>query len=210
MPASVVKILLFEDNNSLRQSLRQLIEAEPGFVVFGDFPNAENAKEFASQLQPDVAVMDIDMPGADGIEGIQAIKTAKPDTQIIMHTVFEDADKLFACLCAGANGYLLKKHSPLRIIEAIHDVQQGGAPMSPEIARMVLQSFHQPARSYHLTPREKEVLQWLVKGYSYKMIASACNISLETVKSYLKNIYAKLQVNCGTEAVAKAMREKVV
>lgn len=203
-------ILIFEDNFSLRQSLRLLLEAEPAFVVAGDFPNAANAVMIAHEHQPDVVIMDIDMPGSDGIEGIKAIKSAKPDTQIIMHTVFEDTEKLFECLCAGANGYLLKKHSPLHIIEAIYDVQQGGAPMSPEIARKVLQSFHRNSCSYDLTPREKEVLQWLVKGYSYKMIAAACQISLETVKSYLKNIYAKLQVNCGTEAVAKAMREKIV
>lgn len=210
MESKKIHILIFEDNNGLRQSLRLLLEAEPSFLITGDFPNAENAAAIALELQPNVVIMDIDMPGVDGIEGIRAIKSARPDTQIIMHTVLEDPEKLFACLCAGANGYLLKKHSPLHIIDAIRDVQQGGAPMSPEIARMVLQSFHQPTRSYDLTPREKEVLQWLIKGYSYKMIAASCQITLETVKSYLKNIYTKLQVNCGTEAVAKAMREKIV
>jgi DNA-binding NarL/FixJ family response regulator len=155
--------------------------------------------------------MDIDMPGETGIKGVSMVKETRPQTAVIMYTVFEDEEKLFQCLCAGANGYLLKKTEPEKIFEAIREVMQGGAPMSPSIAKKVIESF-QPAKSshqYHLTERELEVLQLLTKGHSTKVIADKLDIAFNTVRSHLKNIYAKLHVNCGKEAIAKVLSEHI-
>lgn len=204
------KIVIFEDNDNLRLSLEVLLSSEPGYAVVGTFGNCKETYDIVKGKDPDVVIMDIDMPGISGIKGVQLAKEAKPSVQIIMHTVFEDDENLFASLCAGANGYLLKKHSLARLVEAINDVLEEGTPLSPGIARRVLAYFSKPVVQYSLTTREKEVLAWLVKGYSYKMIAATCRLSLETVKSHLKNIYTKLHVNCGTEAVAKALKERIV
>lgn len=206
------RIILFEDNNALRYSLKTLLSGVEGYAVMGDFDNCERVAEITGELQPDIVIMDIDMPKVNGIEGLRIIKEQKPDTAIIMHTVFEDDQRLFDSLCAGANGYLLKNSSFIHLLEAIEDVQHGGAPMSPSIARKVLQSFQQPfvKNKYDLSPREKEVLQYLVKGYSYKMIAGAIFVSLSTVQAHVKNIYTKLHVNCGREAVVIALRDKIV
>jgi DNA-binding NarL/FixJ family response regulator len=129
-----------------------------------------------------------------------------------MYTVFEDDEKLFECLCAGANGYLLKKTPPARLFDAIQEVLEGGAPMSPVIARKVLNTFQvkETSNKYNLSPREKEVLQWLIKGYSIKIIAAEMTLAFDTVRSHLKNIYQKLHVNCGKEAIAKALSERIV
>jgi DNA-binding NarL/FixJ family response regulator len=157
--------------------------------------------------------MDIDMPIVTGIEGLQIIKERRPQTYVIMHTVLEDEERLFQCLCGGANGYILKNSSFVHLLEAIENVLQGGAPLSPLIAKKVLQSFQHstPERlPYRLSDREGEVLKYLIKGYSYKMIANACHISVDTVRGHIRNIYAKLHVNCGREAVAKALRDKIV
>lgn len=207
-----IVILLFDDNHNLRQSLRLLLELEPEFRVAGDFPTCENAFALTQSLRPDVVVMDIDMPGMDGIQGTRQVKAAKPNTEVIMHTVFEDDERLFAAFCAGASGYLLKTHSPLRLPEAIREALQGGLPASPGIARRILRFLQKNAvkTDYGLTARETEVLGWLVKGYSYKMIADACFLSIETIKSHLKNVYVKLHVSCATEAVAKALKEGIV
>lgn len=206
------RILLFEDNSALRLSLKTLLEGVEGYEVVGDFENCENVNFIINDLQPDVVIMDIDMPKVNGIEGLSIIKEQRPETAIIMHTVFEDDQRLFDSLCAGANGYLLKNSSFIHLLEAIEEVQQGGAPMSPSIARRVLQSFQKDSvkNRFDLSDREKEVLRFLVKGYSYKMIAAACFISLSTVQAHIKNIYTKLHVNCGREAVVKALSDKIV
>lgn len=207
------RILIFEDNENFRQSLQLLLAKEPSYSVVGSYDNCISAYAIVQLYKPDVVLMDIDMPGMSGIKGVRLVKEAKPDTQIIMHTVFEDDENLFASFCAGADGYLLKKHSLTKLIAAIGDVLSGGAPLSAGIARRVLAHFQKPlapAPSYSLTAREKEILTWLIKGYSYKMIAATCKLSTETVKSHLKNIYAKLHVSCGTEAVAKALQENIV
>jgi DNA-binding NarL/FixJ family response regulator len=206
------RILLFEDNSALRLSLKTLLEGVEGYEVVGDFENCENVSFIINDLQPDVVIMDIDMPKVNGIEGLSIIKEQRPETAIIMHTVFEDDQRLFDSLCAGANGYLLKNSSFIHLLEAIEEVQQGGAPMSPSIARRVLQSFQKDSvkNRFDLSDREKEVLRFLVKGYSYKMIAAACFISLSTVQAHIKNIYTKLHVNCGREAVVKALSDKIV
>lgn len=203
------KILLFEDNTGLRNSMKVLLDGMEGYTVAGDFESCEQVTEVTMALQPDIVIMDIDMPCVNGIEGLRIIKEIRPETAIIMHTVFEDDEKLYDSLCAGANGYLLKNSSFVRLLEALDEVQAGGAPMSPSIARKVLESFHRGNR-YGLSPREKEVLKYLVKGYSYKMIAATLFVSLTTIQSHIRNIYTKLHVNCGREAVVIALRDKII
>lgn len=209
MPTSII---LFDDNDKLRESLCSLLESDAAYIVIGSYSNCLNAAEAVTQLQPDVVLMDIDMPGISGINGVAAIKTARPLTAVIMYTVFEDDEKLFQCLCAGANGYLLKKTPPSKLFEAIEEVINGGAPMSPNIASKVLNTFRekQTQNKYNLSAREMEVVQLLIKGYSIKLIAAELSIAFDTVRSHLKNIYQKLHVNCGKEAIAKAISEKIV
>ncbi len=207
------RIVIFEDNSRLRQSLKILLDGIEGYTVCGDYENCSNAVAVVEEQQPDVIIMDIDMPGTDGIEGLKQVKEYRPQTYIIMHTVLEDEERLFQCLCSGANGYILKNTSFVNLLEAIDNVLHGGAPLSPSIAKKVLQSFCNtpPARlQYHLSDREIEITKYLVKGYSYKMIAGACHISVDTVRGHIRNIYAKLHVNCGREAVVKALRDKIV
>ena len=205
------KIVLFEDNDHLRESLAYLLKMN-GYEIAGDYNNCDEAATIVRVYTPDVVLMDIDMPGQGGIEGVRKIKEARPETSVIMYTVFEDDDKLFKCLCAGANGYLLKKTPPAKLFDAIQEVLEGGAPMSPTIAKKVLSTFQTrpDANKYNLSPREIEVLQWLSKGYSIKLIASEMKLAFDTVRAHLKNIYQKLHVNCGKEAIAKALGERIV
>lgn len=204
-------IILFEDNERLRESLAYLLKMN-GYEVAGDYNNCGDAANIARVYQPDVVLMDIDMPGESGITGVKMIKEARPQTAVIMYTVFEDDERLFQCLCAGANGYLLKKTPPAKLFEAIQDVLDGGAPMSPSIAKKVLGTFQakQESNKYHLTPREKEVLHWLIKGYSIKQIAAEMFLAFDTIRTHLKNIYHKMHVNCGKEAIVKTLSEKIV
>ena len=206
------RIVIFEDNDRLRESLAVLLQGSEEYVVVGHYNNCNQATEITLMHQPDVVLMDIDMPGKSGIEGVSMVKEANPETSVIIYTVIEDNDKLFQCLCAGANGYLLKKTPPQKLFDAIQEVIIGGAPMSPQIARKVLGSFHLRTTriSYNLSPRETEVLQYLIKGFGTKQIASELFISFDTVRSHLKNIYQKLHVNCGKEAIVKALRERIV
>src|SRR5258706_13480050 len=168
-----IRIIIFEDNDKLRESLAYLLKSQPEYEMAGDYNNCNEAATIARVYQPDVVLMDIDLPGNSGIKGVTMIKEARPQTSIIMYTVFEDDEKLFQCLCAGANGYLLKKTPPSKLIDAITEVLAGGARMSPSIARKVLNSFQQGKRiRYDLSAREVEVLQLLIKGYSAKMIGA--------------------------------------
>jgi DNA-binding NarL/FixJ family response regulator len=205
------KIVIFEDNDRLRESLAFLLKMN-NYDVVGDFNQCSEAETITRVYKPDVVLMDIDMPGETGIKGVSRVKEANPDTSVIMYTVFEDDEKLFQCLCAGANGYLLKKTPPAKLFDAIQEALEGGAPMSPSIAQKVLSTFRKKESSnkYNLTPREIEVLQWLVKGYSIKLIAVEMNLAFDTIRSHLKNIYQKLHVNCGKEAIAKALGERIV
>jgi DNA-binding NarL/FixJ family response regulator len=205
-------IILFEDNERLRESLTYLLNNAEGYEVVGNYNNCNEAVAIIKKHNPDVVLMDIDMPGQTGIAGVSMVKNTRPETAVIMYTVFEDDEKLFQCLCAGANGYLLKKTPPARIFDAIQDVMNGGAPMSPTIARKVLNAFQQKqsANEYYLSTREIEVLHLLIKGFSIKLLAAELNIAFDTVRSHLKNIYRKLHVNCGKEAIVKTLKEKII
>lgn len=207
-----VTLIIFEDNEPLKESLVVLLKSSAEFEVAGDFNNCSEAANIIRRLKPDVVIMDIDLPGKSGIEGTRIIKETRPDTSVIMYTMFEDDKKIFESLCAGANGYILKTTTPYKLFDAIKEVMEGGAPMSPTVARRVLQSFQQKnmKQLYDLSNRENEILHLLTEGYSIKLIASELHIAYETVRSHLKNIYSKLHVNCGKEAIAKALKEKII
>lgn len=203
-----IRITIYEDNAPLRESMRILFTGLPNYELVGAFGDCLNIEEEVSSLEPDVILMDIDMPVRSGIEGAYLAKQANPAVEVLMLTVFDDNDKVFQAVCAGASGYLLKKTPPVRILEAIEDVYNGGAPMTPSIARKVLELFpRQPALNTELdklTPREQSVLQSLSKGNSYKMVAHELAISIETVRTHIKRIYEKLHVHSVAEAIAKA------
>ena len=206
-------ISIFEDNDKLRDLIEMLIGSSEEFVVKGTYSNTKDIVKKVIENQPDVIIMDIDMPEHDGIEGVREVKKYFPDVKVIMHTVFDDDDRLFTCLSLGADGYILKKDAPTFLFNAIKDVLAGGAPMSAGIATRVLQTFRKvdkPVNDYHLTDREKQILELLTRGFSYRMIGIECSISIETVRRHLKNVYHKLHVQCGTEAVAKAVGERLL
>ena len=209
-----IRVSLYEDNDKLRGLLELLISTTEGLEVVGAHPDCRTIVAEIGQEQPDVVVMDIDMPHCDGIEGVRRVKEADARIRVLMHTVFADDDRLFACLSNGANGYLLKKDSSTQLIPAIRNVFEGGGPLSPGIARRVLEVFHQPLRTpgedYHITSREREILELLSRGFTYRMTGLELSISTETVRRHLKNIYQKLHVQCGPEAVAKAIRERII
>ena len=207
----MTSILVFEDNNDLRAGIIQLLNEVDRFVVLGDFPNCKLIRQQVAQANPDVILMDIDMPGITGIEAVKQIRQFNSKTSIIMLTVFDDNRHVFDAICAGASGYLLKKSIPDQLISAIDDVQTGGAPMSPGIAKMVIQSMHKVKQDqYTLTKREIEILDLLTKGNSLKMMASTLFVSVETIRSHLKKIYEKLQVHSQAEAVSKAFNERLI
>ncbi len=209
-----IKLAIFEDNARLRQSLELLLEEGSGFCITGSFPNCDRALDNIEESYPDLVIMDIDMPGVNGIEGVKIIKNQYPEIKIIMYTVFDDDNRIFECICAGANGYLLKNTSPIKLIQSLHELMEGGTPMSPFVAKKVFEFFRKKEapvhQDYKITPREKEILELLVKGNSYKMIADKSQISIDTVKKHLTNIYNKLHVHCGTEAVVKALQQRIV
>ena len=213
-----VRIAIFDDNKNIRESISMLLSTEPSFEVVGSFSHALDCVDDVKECRPDVVLMDIEMPGISGIEAVKVIKTQFPQVQVLMQTVFEDDDRVFDSICAGANGYVLKNHLTTKLIEFINDLQYGGSPMSLSIARKVLLKMQQiqehvkpgAAPDYHLTNREKEVLACIVDGLAYKMIADKLSISYETVRSHVKKIYEKLHVASLTEAVGKAMKERIV
>ena len=211
----MIKVAIFEDNRSLREGLAAMIGGTAGFDCVGAFPNCNNLLKNISQAHPDVVLMDIEMPGINGIEAVGMIKEEYPGMKILMETIFDDDEKIFNSICAGAEGYILKHTSPAEIMEAIKEIHEGGSPMTPSIANRVLKMVKQrpetgSKESFDLTDREKEILMCLVKGMSYKMVADACFISIETVNVHIKNIYRKLQVHSKSEAVAKAIKGKIV
>lgn len=192
-----------------------LIDLTEGMVCAGSFVNCSNVLQDIENSRPDLVLMDIDMPGVNGIEGVTTIRKKYPALKILMQTVFEEDEKIFTCIRAGADGYILKKASPQDLLKAIEEVLNGGAPMTPSIARQVLRFVgstenRKQAEDFKLTARETEILSLLVQGLSYKMIATRCFISLPTVNSHIQHIYEKLQVHSVVEAVTKAIGNKIV
>lgn len=207
-----ISVYIFEDNQSLRESLASLISLNDSLRLAGCSSNVLALKDDLDKHKPDVVLMDIDMPGMTGIEAVKKIRTFNRELPVVMLTVFDDNKNVFEAIRAGASGYLLKKNISPKLFTAIEEVLSGGAPMSPGIARMVIASMQQPVKEnpYDLTPREKEILSLLSKGNSYKMIASGLAISLDTVRTHIKNVYDKLHVRSQTEAVSKAINERIV
>lgn len=209
-----IKVCIIEDHRSFREGLARLIDLTEGYTLVAAYADGDKIVERLRHCQPHVVLMDIQLPGINGIEAVQQIRKANLDVKIIIQTVFEDDDKIFAAICAGSNGYLLKNTPPAKYLEAIAEAYHGGAPITGSIATRVLALFKQqaavePEKMEPLSEREKEVLQHLVKGMSYKMIAAQCHISYDTVRFHMKNIYAKLHVVSMTEAVAKAIQHKL-
>ena len=211
---SGIKVVIFDDNDSLRDSVRMLLQNTPDFTLAGAYAHCLDVTENIKDTRPDVVIMDIDMPGMNGIEGVKLIRKNFPTVQILMLTVFDDDEKVFAAIKAGAAGYILKNAEPNNLLQAISEVYNGGAPMTPGIAKKVLHQFQailpEEEKDYHLSIREKEVLGLLVDGLSYKMIAGKLNITYDTVRAHMKKIYEKLHVASMTEAVAKALHQKLV
>lgn len=207
-----IKLLIFEDNNLLRESLSGLISLNDQMQLLGAFSNVLTVKEEVIKHQPDLVILDIEMPQMTGIEAVTKLRAFNPLLPILMLTVFDDNKHVFDAIRAGASGYLLKKHITSKLFGAIEEAISGGAPMSPSIARMVISAMQSPLQenTYQLTAREKEILTELSRGNSYKLIAAQLSISLDTVRTHIKNIYEKLHVHSQTEAVSKAINEKLV
>lgn len=207
-----IKVAIYEDNQSLREVLSNIIRNSAGFELAGEFGHCLDAVKNTEAFKPAVILMDIDMPNRSGIEGVRDVKSHYPDVEIIMHTVFEDTNKIFAAIQAGATGYILKNNSLSSILQYIREVHEGGAPMSPAIARKVLAKQHEPQKpqktNFNLTEKETNVLKHLANGLSYKMVAAESNLSIDTVRSHIKKIYEKLQVHSVTEAIQKVYFEK--
>ncbi|HZP60655.1 MAG TPA: response regulator transcription factor [Opitutaceae bacterium] len=205
MPSTVA---IVEDNTGLREMLSRVVRKTAGFELLGSFPDGDAALQKLPALAPNIVIMDIQLPGMSGIECTRQLKAKLPSVQVLMLTVFEDSDLVFKALAAGASGYLLKRSSRTEIIEAMEQVRDGGAPMTGEIARKVVESFRRPSAAKHsatqqLTPSEEQVLGLLAKGYATKEIADKLSVSLHTVRFHLKNIYGKLHVRSRTEALLK-------
>lgn len=214
VPQQKITVIIFEDNKHLRESLQLLLASSGNFDCIGAFADTRNVIAVVNRLMPDIIVTDIEMPVMNGIDATRLIKNKFPEIPILILTVFDDSERIFQSLQAGGNGYLLKNSSPEEILNALMEVYNGGSALSPAVARKVIQFFQntEPVQQndYHLTAKEKELLQCLVQGKSYKMIADAMMISFETVKSHIKNVYKKLHVSSNSEAVAKAIKQKIV
>lgn len=205
-----IKIAIVEDLREIREGLARLINATPGHRCTGVYASMEEALDKIPSNLPDLVLSDIGLPGIDGIRGITILKQRYPDLLILMLTVYDDNERIFDALCAGACGYLLKKTPWEKVVEALREAVEGGSPMSPEVARRVINLFREikPPKeaSYELTPHEVRLLRMLVEGHSYKTAAAELHVSVNTIKFHLRHIYEKLQVHTKSEAVAKALR----
>jgi DNA-binding NarL/FixJ family response regulator len=212
----MIRVAIVEDNKTIREGLSALINGTDEFSCAGAYHTCEQFLESLKTALPDVVLMDIGLPGINGIEGVRRAKQIIPELNILMLTIYEESEVVFDALCAGACGYLVKKTPPARLLEAIKDIYEGGSPMSSHIARQVIKRFQQnkinlPENSdYDLTLREKEVLRLLTEGNNYQEIADKLFISVDTVRHHIRNIYKKLHVHSQTEAVATALRKKIV
>ena len=213
----MINIIIVEDNETIREGLKILIDGTEDYHCSATFSNCEDLLKKIKKLEFDILLMDIDLPGMSGIEGIKEIKAIYPESIILVLTIYDENERVFEALFAGASGYLVKKTPPSRLLEAIKDAYEGGAPMSSQIARKVVNFFqknkqleHHDESDTNLTPREKEVLSGLVEGHSIKAIADSLHISVETVRFHFRNIYKKLHVHSQSEAVVKAIKEGLV
>jgi DNA-binding NarL/FixJ family response regulator len=212
----LIRVAIFEDNKHLRETFQLLLENTPGYICVGAWPNCNELIHELHANPCEIVLMDIEMPGMNGIEATKIIKQKFTGVLVLIQTVFAQDDYIFNAICAGASGYILKSSTPEEYLSAIKDVHNGGSPMTGGIARRVLELFKhnlqpdKPQDDYNLTPQEKKVLQQLVQGKSYKLAAAELFVSVDTIKTHVRNIYAKLQVHSGTEAVSKAIRDKIV
>ncbi|HYW70772.1 MAG TPA: response regulator transcription factor [Pyrinomonadaceae bacterium] len=209
-----IKVGIVEDNHRFREALEFLLNHTPGYQCVGSFRSMEEALEKIKFNLPDVALVDIGLPGMSGVEGVRILKERHPSLLMLINTVYDDDERIFQALCAGASGYLLKKTPPAKLLECLQEAIAGGAPMSPEVARRVLALFREirpPAHEdYQLTPHELRLLKLLVEGHSYKTAATQLGVTTKTISFHLQKIYEKLQVHSKTEAVAKALKNRLV
>ena len=208
----MIKIVIVEDNETIREGLAALINGTEGYKCSASYVSCEKMLDDIKSLKPDVMLMDIELPGISGIEGVKKVKEILPDVNILMLSIYEENERIFDALCAGACGYLIKKTPPARLIEAIREANDGGSPMSSHIARKVVSFFRSQATQVqkpesNLSERETDILKKLAEGNSYQTIAEALFISIDTVRYHIRNIYKKLQVHSQSEAVAKALRK---
>lgn len=212
--SETIKTVIIEDQRDLREALTTLINFTPGFACLGAFRSMEEALARLRREEPDVILSDIGLPGMDGIEGIKRIKEMFPKMKILMLSVYDDDDRIFDALCAGATGYLLKHTPPVKLLESLKEAVSGGAPMSPEVAARVISLFRDirpPERvDYDLTPHETRLLKLIVDGHNYTTAAETLGVKYSTIKFHMQNIYEKLQVHSKSEAVAKALKNRLV
>jgi DNA-binding NarL/FixJ family response regulator len=210
----VIKAAVVEDMKDIRDGLTTLINFTEGFRCTGSYRSMEEALARIDSEVPDVLLSDIGLPGMSGIQGIRIIKERYPEMQVLMLTVYDDDDRIFDALCAGASGYLLKRTPPAKLLDSIREAMSGGAPVSPEVASRVIKffrEFHNPEREdYDLTPHETRLLKLLTEGYNYQTAAEKLGVSYNTVKFHVRHIFDKLQVHSKSEAVLKAMRDRLV
>jgi DNA-binding NarL/FixJ family response regulator len=213
-PPAPIKVALIEDRREIREGLAMLINGTDGFRCTGSYGSMEEALQKISFQLPDVVLSDIGLPGMSGIEGIRILKERYPQMLLLMLTIYDDDERIFDAMCAGATGYLLKKTPPARLLESLREIATGGAPMSPEVARRVIALFREirpPERAdYQLTPHETRLLKLLTEGHNYKSAAAKLGVAVGTVSFHLQHIYEKLQVHSKSEAVAKALRDRLV
>ena len=213
-PPTVIRVVIIEDRREIRLGLKMLIGGSPGYCSAADFQSMEEALQDIWHEVPDVVLVDIGLPGISGIEGTRLLKQRYPEIQVLILTVYDDDERIFEAMCAGACGYLLKTTPPARLLEALKEVVNGGAPMSPEVARRVITLFREfspPEKAhYHLTPHEVRLLKLLAEGYNNQTAATELHVSVNTVRFHLRSVYEKLQVHSKSEAVAKALRSGIV
>ncbi|MBI3695799.1 MAG: response regulator transcription factor [Acidobacteria bacterium] len=205
-----IRVAIIDDDRALLDSLSRIIDAADGFRCAGAFPCVEEALPALRTAGVDVLLLDIQLPGVQGDQALEALRAVRPSMRILMLTVFSDRDRLFTCICNGAHGYLLKSTPPAKLLDAIRAARDGGSPFSPEIARHIVSLFQKTGPSSPLTSQEHRLLGWLAEGYSYQAAADKMNVSVNTVRNYVRGIYDKLHVHSKSAAVSKALRQGII